>query len=190
MTKEYGGLQVDILSLIKKRRHIHHFESNPVSESTIRSLLEAVRWAPSAGNLQPWEIVVIRSDSQKAKLVEAAGGKQYMRTAPVILVFCADLNRTAKRYGERGTALYVIQDTAAAIQNVLLAAKGLGLGSGWVGAFNEDSMAEVLGLPSNVRPLAIILIGKPAENPVPPTRREIQEFLHLEQYGSKGELSD
>lgn len=180
---------MDILSVIRKRRHVHHFKSEPIPTSTIISLLEAARWAPSAGNLQPWEIVIIRSNSQKAKLVEASGGKKYISNAPVILVFCADLNRTAERYGERGTSLYVIQDTAAAIQNVLLAAKGLGLGSGWVGAFDERSVSGVLGLPSHVRPLAIILVGTAAEDSKPPPRREVEDFTHLERFGEEGQLS-
>ncbi|MFX0044268.1 MAG: nitroreductase family protein [Candidatus Hermodarchaeota archaeon] len=179
---------MDILSVIKKRRHIHNFKSNPPPSSMIEHLLEAARWAPSAGNLQPWEIVVIRSDSQKAGLVEAAGGKQYMQSAPVVLVFCADLNRSAKRYGDRGKSLYVIQDTAAAIQNVLLAAKGLGLGTGWVGAFDEDGVSGVLGLPSHVRPMAIILVGVADEDPKPPQRREAEEFTHLERFGQQGQL--
>ncbi len=177
---------MEILSVIRKRRHIHNFKSNPISPSTIESLLEAARWAPSAGNLQPWEIVLVKSGSQKEKLVDAAGGKQYIHTAPVILVFCANLSRTAKRYGERGTSLYVIQDTAAAIQNVLLAAKDLGLGSGWVGAFDEQAVTEVLGLPSHVRPMAIILVGKSDEDPSPPPRRKVEEFTHLERFGERG----
>lgn len=178
-----------ILSVIRKRRHIHKFKPNPIPAGTIESLLEAARWAPSAGNLQPWEIVLIRSDSQKEKLVDASGGKQYIRSAPVILVFCADLSQTAKRYGERGTSLYVIQDTAAAIQNVLLAAKDFGLGSGWVGAFDERAVSGVLGLPSHVRPMAIILVGTSDEDPRPPPRREVEEFIHLERFGQRGQLS-
>jgi nitroreductase len=181
---------MEVFSVIKKRRHIHNFKSDPVPSRMIEHLLEAARWAPSAGNLQPWEIVVFSSNSQKADLVEAAGGAQFMLTAPVILVFCADLNRTAKRYSDRGTSLYVIQDTAAAIQNVLLAAKELELGTGWVGAFDEGGVSRVLGLPSHVRPMAIILVGTADENPKPPPRRETEEFTHLERYGQKGQLSD
>ncbi|MHA2602206.1 MAG: nitroreductase family protein [Candidatus Thorarchaeota archaeon SMTZ1-83] len=179
---------MDILSVIKKRRHIHNFKSDPIPSSKIEHLLEAARWAPSAGNLQPWEIVVIRSDSQKADLVDACGGKPYMLTAPVLLVFCADLNRTGGRYGDRGTSLYVIQDTAAAIQNVLLAAKDLGLGTGWVGAFDEGGASRVLDLPSHVRPMAVVLLGTADEDPKPPPRREVKEFAHLERFGQQGRL--
>jgi nitroreductase len=176
---------MDILDLVKKRRHIHHFSPEPVSDENLRKLLEAARWAPSAGNLQPWEIIIITSDEDRNKLVDSLKMKDFMRSAPLILVFCADLDRSSARYAERGSSLYAIQDTAAAIQNVLLTATGLGLGSGWVGHFDDDATASLFKLPPNVRPMALIMIGKSAENPEPPPRREIEDFTHIGQFGNK-----
>ncbi len=176
---------MDVLSIVKRRRHIHHFQSEPVSDEMIRTLLEAVRWAPSAGNLQPWEIILLTSKDEIDKMVDALGEKEYMRSAPAIFVFCADLNRSADRYGERGSSLYAIQDTAAAIQNVLLTATSLGLGSGWVCAFDEKTVADFFGLPDNVRPLVLIMIGKSKENPTPPPRREVVEFTHVGEFGNR-----
>ena len=174
---------MEILNLVKKRRHIHHFEPEPVSNENLRALLEAARWAPSAGNLQPWEIIVINSDDGINTLVDALKEKEYMRSAPLILLFCADLNRSSERYGDRGSSLYAIQDTTAAIQNVLLTATGLGLGSGWVGAFDEEAIADFFKLPPNVRPMALIMIGKSKENPTPPSRRELEDFTHIGEFG-------
>ena len=176
---------MEILNLVKKRRHIHYFDPEPVSIEEIRTLLEAARWAPSAGNLQPWEIIVINSDKDRNTLVDALRMKEFMRSAPLILVFCADLNRSSERYGDRGTYLYAIQDTAAAIQNVLLTATALGLGSGWVGAFDEEVIAGLFRLPANVRPMALIMIGKSEENPTPPSRREIEDFAHMGEFGKR-----
>ncbi|MHA2351793.1 MAG: nitroreductase family protein [Candidatus Thorarchaeota archaeon] len=178
---------MDILNVVRKRRHIHFFESEPISDENIRTLLEAARWSPSAGNLQPWEIIVVNSEEDKNRLVDALRKKEYMRSAPVIFVFCADQSRTRERYGERGTSLYVIQDTTAAIQNVLLTATALGLGSGWVGDFDDDAIADLLKLPPNVRPMALIMIGKSKENPNPPSRREIEEFTHMGTFGNKSQ---
>ncbi|MGD9397731.1 MAG: nitroreductase family protein [Candidatus Thorarchaeota archaeon] len=176
---------MDILDIVKRRRHIHFFEPEPISDVTIRTLLEAARWAPSAGNLQPWEIIVINSEEDKERLVGVLRKKEYMRSAPVIFVFCADQSRTRERYGERGTSLYVIQDITAAIQNVLLTATALGLGSGWVGDFDEDALKGFFKLPPNVRPMALIMIGKSNEYPTPPSRREISDFTHLGEFGNK-----
>ena len=174
---------MEILNLVRERRHIHYFEPEPVSKENLRALLEAARWAPSAGNLQPWEIIVINSEEVRNTLVDTLERKEYMRSAPLILVFCADLNRSSERYGERGSSLYAIQDTTAAIQNVLLTATGLGLGSGWVGAFDEETVAGLFKLPPNVRPMALIMIGKSKEDPIPPSRREIEDFTHIGEFG-------
>ena len=176
---------MDILEIVKKRRHIHHFSPEPVSDENLRTLLEAARWAPSAGNLQPWEIIIIASDEDKNALVDTLRMKDFMRSAPLILLFCADLNRSSDRYGERGSSLYAIQDTAAAIQNVLLTATGLGFGSGWVGHFDDDAIAALFKLPPNVKPMALIMIGKSAESPNPPSRREIEDFTHLGEFGNR-----
>jgi nitroreductase len=173
------------MNIVRRRRHIHHFDSEPISDETVRTLLEAARWAPSAGNLQPWEIIIINSKEDRDRLVGALRKKEYMRSAPVILIFCADLNRSSERYGERGTSLYVIQDTTAAIQNVLLTATALGFGSGWVGDFDEEAIAGLFKLPADVRPMALIMIGKSNEHPTPPSRREIEDFTHVGSFGNR-----
>ncbi|MFQ5980666.1 MAG: nitroreductase family protein [Candidatus Heimdallarchaeota archaeon] len=175
----------DIQKIILKRRSIRSFKPDPFSESTIEKLLEAARWAPSAGNRQPVEIIVVKTPSQKQQLVTAALGQRFIAAAPIVFVICADLDRSSSRYGKRGSSLYAIQDAAAATQNILLTATDLGLGTVWVGAFDESEAAKALKLPSNVRPLAIIPIGKPSRDPTPPGRREIGDFTHYEQFGER-----
>lgn len=123
--------------------------------------MEAARWAPSAGNLQPWMFLVVRSSAVKEQLAAAAFNQRFVAQAPVVIAVVA-LAAVAAPYGRRGRELYMIQDTAAAIQNMLLAAHALGLGTCWVGAFDDDAVANVLGLKEGERPVALIPVGEPA----------------------------
>ena len=136
------------------------FEGNrPVSDEMIERLLQAACKAPSAGNVQPWLFYVVKRDDIKADLAAAALGQSLLAEAPVVIVVCADLDLHASSYGTRGVELYAIQDCAAAVENILLGATALGLGSCWVGAFREDQASAALGLTSGIRPLAMIPIG-------------------------------
>lgn len=141
-------------------------------------ILNSAIMAPSAGNCQPWEFVVVKDQAQKERLVHAALGETFIVEAPVNIVVCANVPRTSRRYGRRGEELYCIQDTAAAVQNILLAAYALGYATCWVGAFDEYAVAEVIKAPAGVRPIAIVPIGKPAEKPSPPQRMPLSKITH------------
>jgi len=169
---------MDVLEAIKGRRSIREFKPDPVKEEDLREILNAGRLAPSAGNCQPLELVVIKDPAVKRKLAAAALEQTFIAEAPVVIVVCTNLLRTSRRYGARGEELYCIQDTAAATQNMLLAAHSLGYGTCWVGAFDDDAVAEVIRAPSGVRPVAIIPLGRPAEKPSPPPRRSLSEIVH------------
>ena len=165
---------MDVFEAIAKRRSIRQFHpGRPVDEATVRRILDAAVAAPSAGNGQNWRFVVVRDPALKKQLAFEAGHQRFIDEAPVVIVVCADLDGAEKGYGERGRATYVLQDTAAAIENMLLAITALELGCCWVGAFNETVAAEILGLPGNVRPVAMLPIGSPAEpaNRVPPRKK-------------------
>jgi SagB-type dehydrogenase family enzyme len=108
---------------------------------------------------------VVRDHGLKEALAAAAYNQVFVSQAPVVIVVCADAARSAARYGQRGRELYCIQDTAAATAHILLAAVAMGLGSCWVGAFDEKQAARVLDLPARHRPVAILPIGKPAGRP-------------------------
>ncbi|MBS7615708.1 nitroreductase family protein [Candidatus Bathyarchaeota archaeon] len=173
---------MEVLEAIKGRRSIRAFKSLDVSQETVEKLIDAARWAPSAGNLQPWEFVIVRNPEIKRKLAEAALGQSFVEEAPVVIVVCADEERSAGGYGARGRTLYCIQDTAAAIQNIHLAAYALGLGTCWVGAFREDEAKEILKVPKGVRPVAIIPVGYAAESPSPRSRRPSKHIIHYETF--------
>jgi nitroreductase len=172
---------MDIFEAISKRHSVRQFHGNrPIDDSVVRNILEAGIKAPSAGNGQPWHFVVVRDQNLKHRLAVEAGHQPFIAQAPVTIVVCADLDRAERNYGQRGRHTYALQDTAAAIENMLLATCALGLGACWVGAFDEGVAASILGLPGHLRPLAILPIGVPAEPAVrvPPRRalREVTTF--------------
>lgn len=166
-----------VFEAIKKRRSIRKFDpTKKITDQQIEKLLEAARWAPSAGNLQSWYFVVVQDQEVKNQLAEAALGQDFIAQAPVVIVSCANLERSASRYGRRGENLYAIQDATIATQNLWLAATEMGLGAVWIGAFDEDEVSRILNLASHLRPIAILPIGYPAEQPLPPPRRSIKEI--------------
>lgn len=173
---------MDVLEAIKGRRSIRAFKNVDVSEETVERLIDAARWAPSAGNIQPWEFIVVRTHEIKRKLAEAALGQSFIEEAPVVIVACANEVRSVQGYGMRGKTLYCIQDTAAAIQNIHLAAYAMGLGTCWVGAFREEEAVKVLKTPAGIRPVAIIPVGYPAETPPPRSRRSLKQIIHYETF--------
>lgn len=174
---------MDVFEAIKTRRSVRNFTDQPVSEKEVNKLLDAAVQAPSAGNLQPWEFIVVRKPEVKHGLSQAALDQKFIEQAPVVIVVCADPAKSAPRYGSRGIDLYCLQDTAAAAQNILLAAQALGLGTCWVGAFNEERAREVLKIPKPVRPVAIIPVGHAVRSPMERPRKALLDVTHHDVYG-------
>jgi nitroreductase len=170
-----------ILDIIKNRRSVRDFTDREIPGTAVYDLIEALRWAPSAGNLQSRKFYFVFNEAVRNKLARA-GFRQdfvsFIAQAPLVIVACADLHLSA-RYGERGRDLYCIQDTAASIQNLLLAAHDLGLGACWVGAFKEETVREILNLPDTLRPVAMVPVGYPARTPKAPARVSRDEAVEL-----------
>jgi len=173
---------LDVFEAIKTRRSIRAFTQEEISEEEVERILDAARQAPSAGNIQPWIFVVVRRSDMKRRLSKAALNQFFIEEAPVVIVVCADQERSGRGYGSRGVNLYCIQDTAAATQNILLAAHALGLGACWVGAFDEEEVRLILRAPRKVRPVAIIPIGHPAEKPRTIFKRPLSEIVRRETF--------
>lgn len=170
-----------VLHIIKTRRSIRAFLSDTIPEDDLDQLIEALRWAPSAGNRQPWHFFLIHNELLKQKLVQAAFGQNFIAQAPVVFVVCAIPEQSAVRYGSRGKNLYTYQDTAAAVQNLLLTATDLGYGACWVGAFDEKKAVEALHLPEKYRPIAIVPVGKAGERPaITPRATKTEIVTNLE----------
>jgi len=174
---------MDILDAVRGRRSIRAFKSQAVPPEIVEKLIDAARWAPSAGNIQPWEFIIVRKQEIKRRLAEAALDQTFIEKAPAVIVVCANENRSSQGYGVRGKTLYCIQDTAAAIQNILLVAYSLGLGTCWVGAFREEKAREILKVPQGTRPVAIVPVGYPDEASSSASRRPLKQIVHYEIFG-------
>ncbi len=163
---------MEFFEVVEKRRSVRAFREIDVPPEVVGRILQAAIRAPTAGNRQPWHFYVVRDKAVRQALAEAARGQEFISQAPVSIVVCADAEQSAGRYGDRGRELYCLQDTAAAIEHILLSAVALGLGSCWVGAFDEAYAARVLKLPRHHRPVAILPIGTPARDEGPTTPRQ------------------
>lgn len=168
----------DVFDAIKGRRSVRGFKKDEIPQATVTRLMEAACYAPSAGNRQPWQYYIVTHEAKKEELAAAALGQTFVASAPVAIVVCAQPEVSGARYGARGVELYCLQDTAAAVQNILLAADALGLGTCWVGAFNEEEVSGVLDLPGDTRPVAIIPVGYPAQESSPPPRRPVEDVVY------------
>ena len=173
---------MNVIDIMKNRRSIRAFKKQAVTQEIIEELVEAARWAPSAGNVQPWAFVVVNSTEMKQILSMAAYGQKVLEEASVVIVVCADEKLAEQRYGERGKTLFCLQDTAAAIQNILLTAHSLGLGSCWIGAFKEAEMKQAIKAPKEMRPIALIPIGYPNQAPPARSRKPLNEIMHKESF--------
>lgn len=168
---------MDILKIIQKRRSIREFQrKKDIPQVIIEKLKEALIWAPSAGNLQSRKFFFIFKKEIKEKIMKAALNQEFILQAPLVVVGCADL-RIERRYGERGKSLYTICDVATAIENMMLQATSEGLGTCWVGAFDEREISVILDLPPYLRPIVIVPVGYPTKAPTPPPRVSKEEAI-------------
>jgi nitroreductase len=168
---------MDVLKAVKERRSIRNFQKKEIPGDVIDKLIEAIIWAPSAGNLQSRKFYFVKNAELKESLAAAAFGQNFIAEAPLTIVACTD-NKISKRYGDRGTHLYSIQDVSVSVMNLMLVAHELGLGTVWVGAFDEWQVFEILNLPQNLRPVAIIPVGYPAK--IPSARQRVSKNKAVE----------
>lgn len=172
---------MDIFEAIEGRRSVRQFRpGRDITDEELERILRSAIMAPSSGNSQCWKFVVIRDGALKERIATEAGHQNFIAQAPIAIVVCADLARADEKYGTRGRDTYSLQDTAAAIQNMLLTVWAMGLGACWIGAFDEEKAAEILDLPQGLRPVAIVPVGDPAEpnNRIPP-RRNMKEVVEV-----------
>jgi nitroreductase len=183
--------------LVKERRSIHYFEPDAVSEADLMHILEAARWAPSAGNNQPWRFVIVRNPEILEKIWETTTGievpisskrtikvtpQNFMKKAPVVVVVCTDTQAYKGKPNNIFADRFCIQDSAIATMNLLLAVANLGLGACWIGMYREEALSEVLKLPATIRPVAIVPIGHTKSKEQPRPRKPLEELIHYETY--------
>lgn len=189
---------MEVLEAIKSRRSIRKYKSTPVDDKTVELVLEAARQAPSWANTQCWRFIVVQDSTIKYKLadtlIDVAEGKpnrgaEAMRVAPVAIVACAELGKSGCSAGEPKELVtdkgeWFMFDTALAMQNLVLTARSLGLGTVYIGAFDAIKVAEILGVPEGYCVVAMTPLGYPDEEPGPRPRKELSEIVFRDKFGS------
>jgi len=168
----------DILKTIKERRSVRQYQDKAIPEEIVKELKEALIWAPSAANLQARKFYFVFNPGIKNQLAENASAKNkiIISQAPLVIIACTDELKIEK-FGERGKNVYLITDIASSLQNATLVAHENGLGSCWLGNFNEGAVREILNLQVNLFPLMILSVGYPAETPAVKDRISIDEAV-------------
>lgn len=166
---------MDFFELIHSRRSIRVYTSQPIEEEKVTRILEAANHAPSAGNLQAYVILVVRDEATKAALSRVSLQQESLAMAPVVLAFFAHQQVSAAKYKNRGVELYSVQDATVACAYAQLAATALGLGSVWIGAFEDASVKRILKARPEWRPIALLPMGYAAERPASMPRRSLKE---------------
>ena len=168
----------DFFETVRHRHSVRKYQPDmPVETEKLHAILEMACASPSAGDLQSYRIVVVRDPAEREALAHAAHGQAFIAEAPACLVFCADPARSAAAFGERGAKLYALQDTTIAAAYAQLAIVAAGMGSIWIGDFEEARVREILQLEAGLAPLALLSLGYPAELPEPSPRRRLDEVV-------------
>lgn len=168
----------DLFATVRHRHSVRHFQSDmPVEREKLNAVLEIACAAPSAGGLQAYRIVAVEGEDARTRLAHAAHDQTCLAEAPLTLAFVTQPMRSEQVYGTRGRELYALQDATIAAAYAQLAAVAAGLACGWVGAFDETAVRDVLGCEGDERPVALIPIGYPAELPQETPRRPLAEMV-------------
>jgi nitroreductase len=162
---------MEVFEAIKGRRSVRSYQDKPVEEEKLRQVLDAGRLAPSASNRQEWKFVVVRDKALRKRLAEAAHGQAFVGEAPVVIVACAVQHEHIMSCGHPSH----IVDVAIAIDHMTLAARELGLGTCWIGAFEQPKVRAVLGIPDSVEVIELLPLGYPASWPGARPRRTLDD---------------
>lgn len=173
---------MEVFDAIRTRRSIRKYKDKQVPWDNIVTIMQAGKYAPSAGNLQNWKFIVVKSDVKRKAIAKACLQQDWIEQAPVFVVVVGEPERARMYYGTRGARLYTIQGCAAAIENMLLTAHSLGLGACWVGAFDEDEIFRILNLAEEKTVQGVIPIGYADEQPEPPPKYRIEHMVYFEKW--------
>ena len=172
--------------LIKKRKMIRQYiQDKPIPQEIVDKLIANAHRAPSAGHTQVQEFIIVQDPLIKEKLGEAALNQEQVYDAPLLIVVYSNTSRSVGRYGKRGREFYSMIDGAFASMLILLTAVNEGIGASFVGAFLDDKVSEILELPKYVKPIGIIALGFPAEDPGKLKRIDISKLVYYEKYSNQ-----
>ncbi len=175
---------MDIFQVFRDRRSIRRYRDTPVEQEKIEHILEAARLAPSWKNLQCWHFIVINEEARRHELLDAFHpdnpGTKAVASAPVIIVVCAD----PKLSGVENGIEYYIADTAMAFEHLCLAAHALGMGTCWMGWFDEQKIKDSLQIPAGIKVVGVTPLGYPDQQPNQRPRKELSDIVSLNQWES------
>lgn len=171
----------EFFTFLGSRASVREYDKMPVTDEEIGYILRCAGTAPSAGNLESWDVIIVRDDEIRQALAEAAFSQEHIGQAPVVLAVCANYVRSMSRYGERGI-LYGLEDATIACTYMMLAAHAKNIRSCWTGAFDDDEVREILSLPQHSRPIALLALGKGHLPVRKPGRMEIGGHVHQESW--------
>jgi nitroreductase len=176
--------------IVASRRSIRKYTDEPVAEATVEALLESARLAPSGSNTQPWHFIVVRDPAVKKAVAAASHDQQWMLTAPVLIACVADVR--ARLPGDAPLEIdelspqfevkQIIRDTSIAIEHIVLEAESRGLGTCWIAWFVQREIRPILGIPADKFLVAILTVGRPAEEPRPRSRRPLEQIVHKDRW--------
>ena len=169
---------MDVFTALQTRRSIRKYDSKPVEDEKLNKVLEAARLSPSAKNAQQWKIIVVKDSGTRAELAKATNGYLFIGQAPIIIAACGTDPDSVMSCGQYRHSV----DLSIATAYMILEAHELGLGTCWIGGFNEKEVKRILSVPENVRVVALTPLGYPAENPGQRPRKALEEIVCYEKY--------
>ena len=180
---------MSVLSVIKKRRSVRSYAQTPVPDEKLWRILEAARLAPSAHNLQPWHFIIVKDEEKRKALARTGIYAGFLSESPIVIVGCGDQKASPKWH---------MVDVAIAMQNMVLAATDEGLGTCWVGSFDEEKVKKLLKIPDRFRVVALLALGYPKEKldlqrvllHLFRRRKPLEKIVSSEEYGRNLKLSE
>jgi nitroreductase len=169
---------MDVFDAISQRSSVRAYKTTDVEEDKLKKVLEAARLSPSASNRQNWKFIVVKSKETKRKLVKAAFGQSFIGEAPVVIVACGTDSKAVMGCGQPTHTV----DVSIACAFMILQAQELGLGTCWIGAFDQDDTKKILNIPGHVRVVAVIPLGYPSHPPSQKFRKSLDQVVCFEEY--------
>ncbi len=169
---------MEVSEAIKKRRSVRSYKKNPIPEEDLNKVLEAARFAPSAHNAQDWKFVVIKDKKTIKEIAESAAGQSFIAEAPIVI---AGVALNPGDIMSCGVPQYAV-DLAIACDHITLQAIELGLGTCWIGAFSQQKVKDILGIPEECKVVALLPLGYPTGAPGEKSRKEIDEIVSYDKF--------
>lgn len=169
---------MELFEAIEKRRSVRAFGPEPVSDEQLAAIFDAARRAPSGRNRQPWKFVAVRNRELISSFYPSVSPMEFASKAPALVIVCYDKEKILTDHpANRGQNLLAILDTALSAQNLLLAATAMGLGSCWIGLFDDEACKRHFDIPENLVPLAVLALGTDKDAPRERRLRPVEQLV-------------